>query len=107
MRCASVLISKLDATVEQAFGASKPGSLPMLRTRKNSAANVPCRRLLTARETEILELLGKGLSVKGAARDLTISPGTVKWHAKNIYEKLGVTSREDALRKARLRQLIQ
>ncbi|WP_161554155.1 response regulator transcription factor [Stenotrophobium rhamnosiphilum] len=62
---------------------------------------------LTPRETEILELQGKGFSLKGAARGLGISPGTVKWHVKNIYWKLGASSREDALSKAREWQLIQ
>lgn len=61
---------------------------------------------LSPREIEILKLLGRGLSMKGTARGLAISPGTVKWHVKNLYEKLGASSREDALSKARLRQLI-
>ena len=107
MPCASVLISNRDTPVEKVFGVSRPARLPIMRINGLSIADASGGQLLTARETEVLELLGKGISVKGAARDLSISPGTVKWHAKNIYEKLGVTSREDALRKARLRQLIQ
>lgn len=65
------------------------------------------RGALTPRETDILELLGTGLSMKGVARGLGISAGTVKWHMKNIYEKLSASSREDALFKARQRQLIR
>jgi LuxR family transcriptional regulator, maltose regulon positive regulatory protein len=63
--------------------------------------------LLTAREQDILDLLGKALSVKGIARTLALSPGTVKWHTKNIYGKLGAASREDALAKARARGLVR
>lgn len=74
--------------------------------RKAAANSASADRLLTVRETEILELFGKGLSVKGAARIFDISPGTVKWHVRNLYDKLGASSREDALSKARLRQII-
>lgn len=75
-----------------------------VRTRHRFAANDD--QSLTFRESEILVLLGKGLSVKGIARNLDIAPGTVKWHIKNLYKKLEVGSREDALRKARLRNII-
>ncbi len=61
---------------------------------------------LTPRETEIMVQFGKGLSVKGIARQFDISPGTVKWHVANIYEKLEASSREDALAKARQLNLI-
>ena len=61
---------------------------------------------LTSREIEILELSGKGLSIKGVAQALGISPGTVGWHLKNSYQKLGASSREEALRKARALHLI-
>ncbi|MES2488250.1 MAG: LuxR C-terminal-related transcriptional regulator [Pseudomonadota bacterium] len=57
--------------------------------------------LLSTREREVLDLLGKALSIKSIARGLDVSPGTVKWHLKNIYSKLGASSREDALSKMR------
>ena len=62
---------------------------------------------LTERELVILALMGKGLSVKGVAQTLGISPGTVTWHAKNSYIKLGACSREVALRKARAQKIIE
>ena len=68
---------------------------------------VPHFGSMTPREIEILELMGKGLSMKGTARELGISAGTVKWHIRNIYQKLGACSRDDALSKARQWQLIQ
>jgi DNA-binding NarL/FixJ family response regulator len=88
------------------FAESEAARLPMVRTYRVPAANASNKRLLTPREMEILDLLGTGLSVKGVARELDISPGTVKWHVKNIYYKLGASSREDALLKARLRRVI-
>ena len=95
----------MDAALS-AYLASEPVKLPMVQTCKIPANNALFERSLTARETEVLEMLGKGLSVKGAARELNISPGTVKWHVKNLYYKLGASSREDALNKARIRRFI-
>ncbi|PTU31905.1 helix-turn-helix transcriptional regulator [Stenotrophobium rhamnosiphilum] len=79
---------------------------PISRHAKTSAAETLYFGSLSPREIEILESLGRGLSMKGTARGLAISPGTVKWHVRNLYCKLGASSREDALSKARLRQLI-
>mgnify|MGYP001618790570 CR=1 FL=1 len=62
---------------------------------------------MTPREMEILELLGKGLSMKGSARELDIAVGTVKWHIRNIYQKLDASSRDEVLAKARQQQLIR
>ena len=56
--------------------------------------------LLTARELEILQLLAKGFRYKEIADQLNIDKGTVRCHIHNIYEKLQVQSRTDALNKA-------
>ena len=52
---------------------------------------------LTPRERDILRLLGQGLSGAEIAGQLTVSPQTVKWYLKEIYSKLGVHSRDEAL----------
>ena len=54
---------------------------------------------LSKRETEILNLLAKGFRYKEIAAKLFISPETVRTHIRNIYEKLQVNSRTDALNK--------
>ncbi len=51
---------------------------------------------ITAREREILRLLSEGLSNKEIADRLFISLNTVKWHASNIYSKLGAANRTEA-----------
>jgi LuxR family maltose regulon positive regulatory protein len=56
---------------------------------------------LTDREVDVLSLLGQRLSNKEIAQTLMISPLTVKVHASNIYSKLGVGGRREAIRKAR------
>lgn len=52
---------------------------------------------LSAREEQILELVGEGMTNKEIARRLAISDSTVKFHRKNIYARLGVNRRSRAL----------
>lgn len=51
---------------------------------------------LTERETEVLRLIGKGLSNKEIARELNIGEKTVKTHVSAVLNKLGVLSRTQA-----------
>lgn len=46
--------------------------------------------LLTAREAEIAEMVGRGMTVKQIARKLTISENTVRTHTKAVYAKLDI-----------------
>jgi len=52
---------------------------------------------LSPRERTVLELTGMGLATKAVGRQLGISPNTVKFHLRAAFEKLGVTSRAEAL----------
>jgi len=61
---------------------------------------------LTNREAEILQLLAKRYSNKEIAAELVISPATVKGHTINLYQKLSVHKRRDAVRVARALGLI-
>jgi LuxR family maltose regulon positive regulatory protein len=61
---------------------------------------------LTAREVEIVALVAAGMSNKRIALTLGISVETVKWNLKNIFLKLGVSSRYDAMVWARRQGLI-
>jgi DNA-binding NarL/FixJ family response regulator len=51
---------------------------------------------LTARESEVLALLARGLPNKGIAHQLGISPKTVGNHVEHVYTKLGVSNRAGA-----------
>ena len=56
---------------------------------------------LTERELQVLRCLGGTMSQREIARELFISHNTIKGYVKNIYRKLGVSSRQDALAAAR------
>jgi LuxR family maltose regulon positive regulatory protein len=66
------------------------------RTPVKQDVNVP----LSDRELEVLRLLRTYLSGPDIARELMVSLNTLRTHIKNIYSKLGVNSRQDAVRRA-------
>lgn len=57
------------------------------------------RPLLTDREAEVLMLMAQALSNHSIAEHLSITTGTVKRHANNIFRKLDATSRMDAVQR--------
>jgi len=62
---------------------------------------------LTRREREILELVSQGLSNRDMAESLSISRLTVECHTKNIYRKLAVSSRTEAVFEGRRHGLLR
>lgn len=70
------------------------GSTPHLQT-------VNENDFLTSRETELVALLAEGLSNKEIAARVFVSENTVKKHLANIYQKLEVSRRTQAVNKAR------
>jgi DNA-binding NarL/FixJ family response regulator len=70
------------------------GALPF-----NSTALAPLVTL-TKRETEIMQLMVKGLTYKSISFNLNIALDTVRSHIRNIYEKLEVNSKSEAVVKA-------
>jgi DNA-binding NarL/FixJ family response regulator len=70
---------------------------------RSAAAGVglPGSELLTEREAEVLELLQDGATNAQIANELSIGVETVRTHARNIYRKLGITSRRELARLAR------
>ena len=57
--------------------------------------------LLTSREKEVLELITQGLTNRQIAQELHVEHSTVKWHIRQIYSKLDVRGRKQAIAKAR------
>lgn len=62
-----------------------------------SSANENLLQYLTQREEEVLELLTQGVTYKGVASQLFISETTVKTHVNNIFQKLQVNDRTQAV----------
>ncbi|WP_434638909.1 LuxR C-terminal-related transcriptional regulator [Klebsiella sp. I138] len=78
---------------------SEAGILPA------TARQAPANLRLTEREQQTLGLIAEGYSNKEIARALGITAETVKWHLKQLYEKLGVNGRIQAVNQAREWQL--
>ena len=70
------------------------GALPA-----GDAAEAGLAEQLTVREAQILALLTERLRDKEIADRLSISAQTVNFHLKNVYRKLGVSSRREAIAK--------
>jgi LuxR family maltose regulon positive regulatory protein len=81
----------------QAFVTQPPGPPAMTPSSDKQVAMI---EPLTDREQEILALLAQRLTAKEIARKLFISDQTVKRHRANIYQKLGVHTRTQALNTA-------
>jgi len=69
----------------------------------NSPASQPAELIetLTERELEVLQLIALGNTNQEVARQLIVSPGTVKAHTASIYRKLDVANRTEAVARAR------
>ncbi len=61
---------------------------------------------LSERETEVVVLAARGFSNRLIGEELHVSEATVKRHLANVYEKIGVRSRNEAVRKALVEQWI-
>lgn len=70
------------------------------------AAAIPDEEVLTAREMDVLRLLGRGLCVSEAAHTLGLTPHTVAGYVKTVYRKLNISSRAEAALEAARRGLV-
>jgi DNA-binding NarL/FixJ family response regulator len=91
------LVGAIRAAVFDPKGQNVVVGMPrkMLEEAKGGSEGV-----LSAREMEILLLVARGLSNRQVASKLRLSEATVKRHLANVYPKMGVSSRGEAVRKA-------
>ncbi len=78
----------------------------ILNAQINKTEPITLFEMLTPRENDVLRLLGDGLTNQAIASDLHLSVGTVRWHARNIYSKLEVSNRTQAVARARALNLL-
>jgi LuxR family maltose regulon positive regulatory protein len=83
---------------EASFNGSQEANHPIDTAREHvNALTEP----LSQREQEVLVLIHQGLANKEIAERMSVAPATVKAHIRNLYGKLGVSRRTEALAKAR------
>jgi len=88
---ASVLRTALSGTSFQVWGAHV----------EQAGAHADDEKVsLSERETAVLHAVARGLSNREIGRQLWISEQTVKFHLRNVYRKLGISSRTEAARYA-------
>lgn len=73
----------------------------LFRTEPPAGDMQPSAMVLTRRESDVLQLIGEGLSNKEIARELVLSVATVKHHVHNILDKLELPGRAQAMRRVR------
>jgi len=78
----------------------------MFKKDQTSATVQNDNEMLSAREIEVLEKLSEGFPYKVVAEKLFISHGTVRKHVENIYKKLRVSNKIEAIQKARKSKII-
>ena len=96
------LIATIDATSRDGGGGNVVISMPRGLLERLGEEPVGA---LSERESEILVLAARGLSNYRIATELNLAEGTVKRHLANVYAKIGVRSRSEAVRMALMQQL--
>jgi LuxR family maltose regulon positive regulatory protein len=101
-------LRKVSPTYARKILAAFPGDVESKTVLDNGAttANEALPEPLTKRELEVLHLIRDGLSNQEIAERLVVTLHTVKKHSSNIYAKLGVSSRTQAIARARQLKLI-
>jgi DNA-binding NarL/FixJ family response regulator len=83
------MLAEAIAATESLLAGRPPANSPDVAAAQTTRGNDS----LTAREREILELIGEGISNQEIADRLVLSPRTVERHVSNIYLKLGFEGR--------------
>jgi predicted ATPase/DNA-binding CsgD family transcriptional regulator len=100
------LVTAIAATLATLAFQPAPGPNGGTSPRPPAPADQPLIEPLTSRELEVLGLVAQGLSNQQIANELILSVGTVKFYTGQIYGKLGVNSRTQAVAQARSLRLL-
>jgi ATP/maltotriose-dependent transcriptional regulator MalT len=97
------VVARLEATLSSVEFGLRDAELAVEQTPAHNTPSAPPEPLvepLTEREREILQLIAAGLSNQAIATRLMLSLGTVKWYSGQIYGKLAVQTRTQAIARA-------
>jgi DNA-binding NarL/FixJ family response regulator len=97
------LLATIDAASREPNGENVVVSMPRGLLERMGEEPVG---MLSERETEIMVLAARGLTNNRIGEELHISEATVKRHLANVYQKIGVRSRSEGVRKALMEQWI-
>ena len=89
------VLGSAELTTLRAWAAAA-ACVPAAAQPPSTRPGLPGQDALSTRETEVLALVARGLSNKHIARELDLSPHTVKRHVAHILDKLELTSRSEA-----------
>lgn len=113
--CGYLLKKTLPAKLIEAIREAHEGGAPMSPEIARKVVEVfqkpvpddPPEERLSPQEVRLLELLAQGYSYQGSANRLKISVNTVRDYVRNVYEKLHVHTKSEAVSKAIRRRLIE
>ena len=91
-----ILLSSILGTTPPPATEPQPEA-PSMPTFEEGCAALAAAHGLTAREADVMELIAGGSSKKETAKQLGIAEDTVRHHARNIYAKLGVHTKQELL----------
>ena len=97
----SRILTAIKEAYQGGYPISDQAARNLVQSFQRSRVSVQNDKILTQRESEVLNLVGRGYSSKDIATSLLIGRHTVETHVRNIFHKLGVRSRAEAVAKCR------
>ncbi|MNN62735.1 Transcriptional regulatory protein UhpA [compost metagenome] len=97
LRSAAPVVSQVVRSAWAVYRQQGPDVPPSLDDKVDKVFEQFGRGVLTRREGEVVRLLLEGHSNISVSQRLGISPGTVRVHRQNLYEKLGIGSQSELL----------
>jgi ATP/maltotriose-dependent transcriptional regulator MalT len=92
------LLSAFPVTPNEPISQSSP---VLALSRADAANELDWLEPLNSRETSVLRFMAIGNSHKQIAKELRLSPNTVRWYMQSLYAKLQVRNRTEAVNRAR------
>ena len=93
--------SRIKSYAQRLLAQMTPGQAPTEDVQPGTRTLQPLIEPLSERELRVLQLVASGMSNRETAQELYVTVGTIKKHLNNIFGKLGVNSRTQAVARAR------